>query len=65
MIDSQLLELCKELSLLWRQKYLILKEEAEFVIDNNIKDDFLYSKNVQPLKEINDLYDDLRTALYG
>lgn len=39
MIDEDLLELCKELSLLWRQKYLMLKEEAEFVIENNIKDE--------------------------
>ena len=39
MIDEDLLKLCKELSLLWRQKYLMLKEEAEFVIENNIKDE--------------------------
>ena len=39
MIDEDLLELCKELSLLWRQKYLMLKEEAKFVIENNIKDE--------------------------
>ena len=38
MIDKELLELCKGLSNLWKQKYLLLEEDAENVIKNNITD---------------------------
>ena len=52
MIDVQLLKLCKELSLLWKQKYLMLKEEAEFVIENNIKDEIRIERILDNLLEL-------------
>ena len=54
MLDAKTLELFKELAVLQEQKYRLAKNEINFIIKNNIKDDNRIERSIDEILEFLD-----------